>query len=174
MLYEFKAGLNAYLAGLGDRAPVGSLKELIAFNEEHAQEELRWFGQETLKQAEAKGPLTDAAYRDAVATCRKLGRDEGIDAVMDDKKLDAFFASPGGPSGVVDPLYGNRGTGGSTAPSAVAGYPILTVPAGFVEELPVGVAFFGRAWSEPVLLQVGFSFEQATRQRRAPRFLESL
>jgi amidase len=174
MLYEFKAGLNAYLAGLGDRAPVRSLKELIAFNEEHAQEELRWFGQETLKQAEAKGPLTDAAYRDAVATCRKLGRDEGIDAVMDDKKLDAFFASPGGPSGVVDPLYGNRGTGGSTAPSAVAGYPILTVPAGFVEELPVGVAFFGRAWSEPVLLQVGFSFEQATRQRRAPRFLESL
>ncbi|HXI50416.1 MAG TPA: amidase [Candidatus Saccharimonadales bacterium] len=174
MLYEFKAGLNAYLAGLGDRAPVRSLKELIAFNEEHAQEELRWFGQETLKQAEAKGPLTDAAYRDAVATCRKLGRDEGIDAVMDDKKLDAFFASPGGPSGVVDPLYGNRGTGGSTAPSAVAGYPVLTVPAGLVEELPVGVAFFGRAWSEPVLLQIGFSFEQATRQRRAPRFLESL
>jgi amidase len=174
MLYEFKAGLSAYLASLGPNAPVHNLKELIEFNRQHPREELRWFGQETLEQAERKGPLTDPAYLKAVETCRQLARDEGIDAVMEKHQLDALMSSPGGPAAVVDPLHGDRGTGGSTAPSAPAGYPCLTVPAGFVEELPVAVAFFGRAWSEATLLQIGFAFEQTSRQRRPPRFLRTL
>ena len=174
MLYECKAGLNTYLGGLGPSAPIHSLRELIEFNRRNAARELAWFGQETLELAEAKGPLTDPAYLKAVATCRRLAREEGIDGVLEKHRLDAFLSFSGGPAAVRDPVYGDRGSGGSTSPSAPAGYPCLTVPAGFVRELPVGIAFFGPAWSEPTLLQLGWAVEQASRRRQPPRFLPSL
>jgi amidase len=174
MLYEFKAGLNAYLEGLGPSARVRSLAELIEFNERHADREMPYFGQEILVQAQAKGPLTDEAYVKALERCRRMSRDEGIDAVMEEHRLDAIVAPSGGPAAATDLIYGDRGTGGSSSPAAVAGYPNITVPAGQVHGLPVGISFFGRAYSEPVLLRIAFGFEQATRARRTPKFLPTL
>ncbi|HUR46225.1 MAG TPA: amidase [Candidatus Saccharimonadales bacterium] len=174
MLYEFKAGLNAYLATLGPSAPVKSLKEIIEFNEKHGDQELRWFGQESMLAAEAKGPLTDKAYLDAVATCRRLSQEGGIDAIMDQHKLDALVAPTTGPAHVTDYIYGDRGSGGSTWPAAVAGYPSITVPATQIHGLPVGLSFFGRAWSEPKLLRIAYSFEQMTKGRKPPGYWPNL
>ncbi len=173
MLYEFKDGLNKYFASLGPNAPIKSLSDLIAFNEAHADSELRYFGQETLIEAEKKGPLTEQAYLDAREKCRRLSREEGVDAAMDEHKLDALVAPSGGPGHRSDLIYGNRDTGGSSTYAAVAGYPSITVPAGFLHGMPFGLSFFGRAWSEPVLLKLAYSFEQATRVRRAPEFRTS-
>jgi amidase len=174
MLYEFKAGLNAYLAGLGQRAPVRMLKEIIEFNERNKEKELRYFGQDTFIKAEAKGPLTEKAYLDALEKNRRLSRDEGIDAVMNEHRLDALVAPTTGPAHKIDLLYGDRDTGGSSTPAAVAGYPSITVPAGHVFGLPVGVSFFGRAYSEPTLLKLAFAFEQATKVRQPPKFLPTV
>ncbi len=174
MLYEFKAGLNAYLARLGPKAPVKTLQEVIEFNERNHERELPWFGQEDFLQAQEKGPLTDKSYLDALATCRRLSREEGIDSIMDQHRLDALVAPTTGPAHVTDYLYGDRGTGGSTWPAAVAGYPSITVPAGNVLGLPFGLSFFGRAWSEPKLLRIAYGFEQATLLRKPPRFIPSL
>jgi amidase len=170
MLYEFKDGLNKYFASLGPNAPIKSLADLIAFNEAHSDTELKYFGQETLIEAEKKGPLTEQAYLDAKEKCRRLSRDEGIDAAMDEHRLDALVAPSGGPGHRTDLIYGNRDTGGSSTYPAVAGYPSITVPAGFLQGMPFGISFFGRAWSEPVLLKLAYSFEQATQVRRAPEF----
>ncbi len=170
MLYEFKAGLNAYFARLGAQAPVGSLKELIEFNERNREKELPWFGQEILIEAEAKGPLTEPHYLELLAASRQSSRDEGLDAVMNKHQLDAIVAPTTGPAHVTDFIYGDRDTGGSTTPAAVAGYPSLTVPAGRVSGLPIGISFFGRAWSEGLLLKLAFAFEQATRHRFRPGF----
>ena len=174
MLYEFKAGLNTYFASLGPNAPVHSLQDVIDFNERNTDRELRFFGQEILIAAQAKGPLTEKAYLDAVATAKRLAGQEGIDAVMDEHQLDAIVAPTSGPAGMIDPVYGDRGEGGSSSPAAVAGYPDITVPAGEVFGLPVGVSFFGRAWSEPTLLKIAFAFEQQTKARRPPQFLPTL
>lgn len=173
MLYEFKDGLNKYFASLGPGAPVKSLAELIAFNDAHADTELRYFGQETLLRAEARGPLTEPAYAEAREKSRRLSRAEGIDAVMDEHRLDALVAPSGGPAHRTDLIYGDRDTGGSSTYPAVAGYPNITVPAGFLQGLPLGISFFGRAWSEPTLLRLAYSFEQATLVRRKPQFLAS-
>jgi amidase len=170
MLYEFKAGLNAYLASLGPAAPHGTLADIIEFNRRNAEKELPYFGQEIFLAAQAKGPLTDNAYLDALEKCGRLSRDEGIDAVMNEHKLDAFIAPTGGPAGKVDLIYGDRGAGGCSAPAAVSGYPHITVPAGQAYGLPVGLSFFGRAYSEPVLLKLAYAFEQATNARRAPAY----
>jgi amidase len=171
MLYEFKAGINAYLARLGAKAPVKTLKELIAFNEANKKKELPYFGQQLFEQAEAKGPLTEKEYLDALERCRKLTRTEGIDAVMDKGKLDALIAPTTGPAGLTDWVLGDHGIGGSSTAAAVAGYPHITVPAGFVFGLPVGISFFGRAWSEAKLLGLAYAFEQATKVRKPPQFL---
>jgi amidase len=171
LLYEFKADLNAYLASLGARAPVKSLKEIIDFNEQYRDREMPYFGQDLLIKAQAKGPLTEKGYRDALAKNHRLTRKEGIDFVMDKNKLDALIAPTGGPPWPTDWVNGDHFTGGYSSASAVAGYPHVTVPAGYVFGLPVGISFFGRAWSEPVLIKFAYAFEQATKARRAPEFL---
>lgn len=174
LLYEFKAGLNAYLGGLGAAAPARSLADLIAFNETNREREMPWFGQEIFERAEAKGPLTDQAYLEALATCRRATRDEGIDRVMSAHALDALVAPTGGPAWPTDPVNGDHFLGGSSSLAAVAGYPAVTVPAGFVFGLPVGLSFFGRAWSEPVLIRLASAFERATSARRPPAFAPTL
>jgi len=172
-LYELKADLNAYLASLGPKAPVGTLADVIAFNEAHRAEEMPFFGQELFIKAQEKGPLTDLAYVEALARNRRLAGLEGIDAVMGQHTLDAIVAPTGGPAWVTDHVNGDHFSGGMSSPPAVAGYPHVTVPAGFVFGLPVGISFVGRAWSEPTLVKLAYAFERATRARRAPRFLPS-
>jgi amidase len=173
LLYEFKADLNSYLASLGPRAPVKSLKEIIDFNEQYRDREMPWFGQDIMTKAQAKGPLTEKAYRDALAKNHKLSRKEGIDLVMDKNKLDALIAPTGGPPWPTDWVNGDHFAGGYSTTSAVAGYPHLTVPAGYVFGLPVGLSFFGRAWSEATLIKFAYAFEQATKVRRPPIFLQT-
>ena len=171
MLYEFKAGLNAYLARLGGSPRVRSLKELIRFNEENADREMHYFGQERFIQAQEKGPLSDKRYRDALARNHRLSRTEGIDRAMEEHRLDALLAPTGGPAWVTDLVNGDSYGGGSSGGAAVAGYPIVTVPAGFVHGLPVGISFFGRAWSEGKLIRLAYAFEQAQSSgARPPRF----
>ncbi len=172
--YEFKANLNAYLATLGPAAPVRTLADVIEFNERHRDRELRYYGQQRFEEAQEKGPLTDQGYLDALEKCRRLSRAEGIDALMDQHQLDAIVTPSGGPAGVTDWVYGDRSIGGSSSPAAVAGYPNITVPAGQVAGLPLGISFFGRAYSEPKLLKIVFGFEQATQFRKPPRFIETL
>jgi len=174
MLYEFKAGLNAYFASLGPNAPVHSLQDVIDFNEQNKERELPFFGQEIMVAAQKKGPLTEQAYLDAIANAKRLAGKEGIDAIMDQHRLDAIIAPTSGPAGRIDFVYGNRGEGGSSSPAAVAGYPNITVPAGDAFGLPIGLSFFGRAWSEPTLLKLAFAFEQQTKARRVPKFLSTL
>ncbi|MDE2805890.1 MAG: amidase [Gemmatimonadota bacterium] len=173
--YEFKANLNAYLASLGPDAPVKTLAEVIEFNERNADVEMPHFGQERLIASEARGPLTDQAYLDAVRAIQRGNREDGIDALMAEHNLDAIVAPTRGPGWKTDHILGDSLGGGSSAgPAAIAGYPDITVPMGFVSGLPVGVSFFGRRWSEPVLLRIAYAYEQATNHRAAPTFAETL
>lgn len=174
LLYEFKADLNAYLASLGPRAPVKTLQEIIAFNEAHKDQEMPWFGQEIMIQAQAKGPLTEKKYRNELAKNLRLSRTEGIDATMNKHRLDAIVAPTGSPAWPTDLINGDHFTGASSTPAAVAGYPNINVPAGFSHNLPVGISFFGRAYSEATLIKIAYAYEQATRHRRAPQFIPSL
>lgn len=173
LLFEFKAGINAYLAELGPAAPVKTLADVIDFNERERARVMPYFGQETLIKAQSRGPLSSAAYRKALATSRRLWRTEGIDRVMTLHRLDALVAPTGNPAWPIDLINGDHFTGSATTPAAVAGYPHVTVPAGFSFGLPVGLSFFGRAWSEASLLGMAFAYEQATRHRRPPRYLPS-
>ena len=173
LLYEFKADLNKYLTWLGPASPVHSLADIIAFNTAHADEEMRYFGQEIMVMAEKKGLLTETKYREALAKSHRLSQAMGIDAVMTANRLDALVAPTGGPAWLTDLVNGDGGTGSAPGPStiaAVAGYPHITVPAGLVRGLPVGISFFGRAWSEKTLIRLAFAYEQATRHRRPPTF----
>jgi amidase len=174
LLYELKADLNAYLAQLTPDAPVHSLQEIIEFNERHREKEMPYFGQDLFIKAQAKGSLFRKEYLDAREKCKTLMRAEGIDAVMDKFKLDALVAPTGGPACLIDLVDGDHDLGGSSTPAAVAGYPNINVPVGFVFGLPVGISFFGRAWSEPTLIKLAYSFEQATKHRRPPGFLPTV
>jgi len=170
-MYELKADLNAYLARLGPGAPVRTLQDIIDFNERNRQKEMPYFGQDLFLKAQEKGPLTEKEYVDAVAKNQRLARTEGIDALMDKYKLDAIVAPTGGPAWLTDLINGDHSAGGSSNAAAVAGYPNINVTAGFISGLPVGISFFGRAWSEPALIKLAYSFEQTTKARQAPRFL---
>ncbi len=174
LLYEFKADLNAYLKTLGASTPIRSLKELIAFNESKAEFEMPFFGQDIFEKAEAKGPLTDPKYLQALRKNHMLTRTRGIDFIMKDLKLDALIAPTGGPPWPTDWLNGDHFSGGYSSASAVAGYPHITVPAGYVYGLPVGVSFFGGAYSEPTLIKAAYAFEQATKARRPPKYLPTV
>ena len=173
MAYEFKTGLNAYLAALPN-GEIRSLADLIAFNEAHAGEEMPYFGQERLVEAQRRGSLSEDRYQEAHAVARRLSREEGIDRAMDADTLDAVIAPTGGPAWVIDHVNGDHFSGGSSSLPAVAGYPNITVPAGYVQGLPVGLSFFGRAWSEPTLIRTAYAFEQASRHRQQPAFLPTL
>jgi len=173
-MYELKTDLNAYLAGLGPNSPVKTLKEIIDFNDRNREKEMPYFGQDLFLKAEAKGPLTEKAYLDALEKNHQLTRVEGIDATMDKHHLDAMVAPTGGPAWITDLVNGDHVAGGSSNAAAVAGYPNINVTAGFVSGLPVGISFFGRAWSEPTLIRLAFAFEQATKARQSPRFLSTV
>ncbi len=173
LLYEFKADLNQYLAGLGPKARVRSLADLIAFNRAHRREEMPYFEQEIFEKAQAKGPLSEKAYQQARARCVQLSRAEGIDALIAKYKLDAIVAPTTIPAPFNDLVLGDGNWPACTTPAAVAGYPHITVPAGFVRGLPVGISFFGAAWSEPVLLKLAYSFEQSRKARKPPKFAAS-
>ncbi|PKP41929.1 MAG: amidase [Bacteroidetes bacterium HGW-Bacteroidetes-10] len=173
MLYEFKDGLEKYFASLGEGAPVRTLDELIEFNKKDSVE-LRYFDQQLLEMAAKKGTLEDSEYKKALALMLKKTREEGIDKLMNDNKLDAIIAPTGGPAWKTDMVNGDNFLGSSSSFAAISGYPNITVPMGFIGDLPVGVSFFGRAWSEPVLLNIAYSFEQGTMKRKAPKYLNSL
>jgi amidase len=174
LLYELKADLNAYLARLGPGAPVHSLKDIIEFNKRNAEKEMPYFGQDLFLKAEAKGPLTTPEYIEALEKNHRLARTEGIDALMDKHQLDAIVAPTGGPAWITDLVNGDHVAGGSSSAAAVAGYPNINVTAGFIYGLPVGISFFGRAWSEPTLIRLAYAFEQATNVRQIPRFLTAV
>jgi amidase len=169
LLYEFKAGLEAYFASRPGSA-VRTLDDLIAFNARNADREMPFFGQEILSKAAGKGPLTEKAYLDALAKCRELARERGIDAVLAGHRLDALVVLTNGPAHVTDLVNGDSFSGSSSSPAAVAGYPAITIPAGWVNGLPVGVSLVGTAWSEAALIELAFGLERALGARRPPRF----
>jgi amidase len=169
--YELKADIEKYLARLGPSCPMKNLKDLIDFNNQNAAKEMPYFGQDVFMRAQARGPLTTREYINALEKNHRLTRIEGIDAVMDKFKLDALIAPTGGPAWITDLVAGDHFGGGSSNAAAVAGYPNINVIAGYMFGLPVGISFFGRAWSEPTLLKIAYGFEHATQTRKAPRFL---
>jgi amidase len=171
LLYEFKADLNAYLAARGASAPVHSLQELIAFNDREKAREMPYFGQEQFLQAQKKGALTSPAYLKAKAACRSLAREQGIDLVLRQHRLDAILAPTGSPAWTTDLVNGDHFTGASSTPAAVAGYPSITVPAGEAFGLPVGLSFIGTAWSEAKLIGLASAYEQIAPHRQPPRFV---
>ncbi len=170
LLYEFKDGLNKYFARLGDNAAVRTLGELIEFNKKDPVE-LRHFDQKILIEAEEKGDLKSKEYLDALSKMQKATRDEGIDKLMNTNSLDALIAPTGSPAWKTDLILGDHFVGGSSSLAAISGYPAITVPMGFIDNLPVGITFFGRAWSEPVLIGIAYSYEQGTKHRKAPQYL---
>jgi amidase len=172
LLYEFKDGLNKYLASLGDKAPVKNLRELIEFNKKDPVE-LSVFGQNILEIAETKGDLESKEYKESLEKMLKATREEGIDKLLKDNRLDALMSPTGSPAWKTDHILGDHFVGGSSSLAAISGYPSITVPAGFVKELPVGVSFSGTAWSEPILIEIAYAYEQATKHRKAPKFLTS-
>jgi amidase len=173
LLYELKADLNAYLSARSDNQ-IHSLADLIAFNDKNKDREMPYFGQDLFLKAQEKGPLTDKEYIAAITANHNLSREQGIDGVMDKFHLDALVAPTGGPAWLTDLANGDHAVGGSSNAAAVAGYPNINVPAGFVFDLPVGISFFGRAWSEPTLLKIAYGFEQLVKARKSPRFLEEI
>jgi amidase len=172
MLYEFKDGLTSYFASLGDKARVKNLQELMEFNKKDSIE-LRFFDQNLLKLANEKGSLEDKEYKEALASMLKATRENGIDKLLKENKLDALMAPTGSPAWKTDLINGDHFMGSSSSLAAISGYPAITVPMGFIDELPVGVSFFSKAWSEPLLIEIAFGYEQSTKHRKAPKFIPS-
>ena len=170
LLYEFKDGLNKYFASLGSQARVKNLEELIAFNEKDPVE-LQYFDQEILKQAQSKGDLQSEEYLKALEKMYKATREDGIDKLMNENNLDALMSITGSPAWKTDLINGDNFYMGSSSLAAISGYPSITVPMGFVDELPVGVSFFGRAWSEGKLIEIAYAYEQGTKHRKAPKYI---
>jgi len=170
LLYEFKADLNRYLGWLGANSPVHTLQDVIAFNQKQDAQELFYFGQELMEKAQAKGDLTTPEYRKSLADCRRFSREEGIDGAIEKFRLDALIAPTDSPAWLTDLANGDNSNANTSRIAAVAGYPHVTVPMGFVFGLPIGISFFGRAWSEPVLIKLAYACEQATRARKPPQF----
>jgi amidase len=170
LFYEFKAGVNAYLASVAPGAQVRTLDDVIEFNKRNARENMPYFGQELLVRAQAKGDLTEAEYLEALEKCRRLAGKEGVDAIMDELQLDALIAPTTTPAWPVDLVNGDQFRGSSAKSAALAGYPLVSVPAGAAQGLPIGITFMGRAWSEPTLIKLAYAFEQATKARRPPRY----
>jgi len=168
LLYEFRADIEAYLATLGPTQPYRTLADLIAFNRDHADEEMPFFGQEVFEKAVEKGPLSEPAYLEALATCRRLAREEGLDAAFAEHDLDAIVAPSNQPAWLIDHANGDHYVGGESTPAAIAGYPNLTLPMGFAFEMPIGISFMGRPWTEGSLIGFASAFEHATKHRRAP------
>ena len=173
LLYEFKADLNKYLQE-HPSAPVKSLAEIIEFDNNHADKEMPWFKQEIFLAAEKKGDLETVEYLEALKDAKRFAGKEGIDAVMEEHNLDAIIAQTNGPAWIIDWVNGDHFSGGSSSPAAISGYPNVTVPMGFIHDLPVGISFFGKAWSEPKLLKIAYAYEQATKHRKAPEFRRTL
>lgn len=173
MLFEFKDGLNKYFESLGPEAPIKSLDELITFNKNDSVE-LQFFNQAYLEMANKKGNLSSRDYQEALERMREGAQNNGLDKVMAEMNLDAIIAPTGSPAWNTDHINGDSFQLGSSGPAAMAGYPIITVPMGFVQDLPVGISFFGKAWSEPILLEVAYAYEQATKHRKAPQFLDRM
>jgi len=169
LLYEFKDGLNKYFAGTANDSPVKNLKELIEFNKSDSIE-LKYFDQSILIQADKKGDLNSSEYKKALATMLKATREDGIDKVMSSYRLDAIMAPTGSPAWKTDHLLGDHFVGGSSSLAAISGYPAITVPMGFIDQLPVGITFFGKAWSEPILFEIAYGYEQGTKHRKPPKY----
>jgi amidase len=172
MLYEFRDGLNKYLAGLSDSISARTLKDLIAFNFSNPQE-LRYFDQKIFEMAEKKGSIDNPEYKKDLEKMLLASRTNGIDKVMKSEKLDAIMAPTGSPAWKTDLILGDHFVGGSSSPAAISGYPAITVPMGFVDNLPVGVTFFGKAWSEGTLIEIAYSYEQGTKHRKPPEYIIS-
>lgn len=170
LLYEFKDGLNRYFASLGGKAPVKNLEELIEFNKRDSIE-LRYFDQQLLFTANEKGDLNSPEYKEMLERMLKLTREQGIDKVMNENSLDALIAPTGSPAWKTDLTNGDKFMGGSSSYAAISGYPSITLPMGFIDGLPVGISFFGRGWSEPVLIECAYSFEKATGHRKKPTYI---
>jgi amidase len=170
MLYEYKDGLNKYFQSLGPDSPIKSVEELIKFNQSDSIE-LKYFNQRYLEMAQEKGDITEEAYQETLAKMIKGSREEGIDRVMNENNLDAIIAPTGGPAWITDLINGDYFQLGSSSPAAQAGYPSITVPMGYIDELPVGISFFGRAWSEPLLLEIAYAYEKGTKHRKVPGFI---
>jgi amidase len=172
LLYEFNDGLTKYFASLGEKTPVKNLKELIEFNKKDSIE-LRYFDQKLLEMAAAKGDLSTKEYVDALALMWKATRENGIDKLLKENSLDALIAPTGSPAWKTDLIDGDHFIGGSSSLAAVSGYPSITVPMGFIDELPVGISFFSTAWTESLLLEIAYSYEQSTKHRKAPKYIPS-
>ncbi len=170
LLYEFKTDLNAYLAGLGPDAPVKSLEEVIKFNDANREKTMPFFGQDIMLKAQEKGSLESPEYAEVLEKCKKLAKTEGLDPVLKDKKLDAVIAPSGGPAWLTDHVTGDHFSGGSSSLAAVSGYSSITVPAGYIHGLPVGISLISGPYQEPRLIEIAYAFEQTSKIRRPPEF----